>query len=80
MSKQITVRLPDEQVAYLDSEVAAGRAASRAAAVGRALRREQRRHRAEQDLTAVLDAGADPDLDSLQDWAATRVYPDLDGL
>ena len=78
MTRQITVRLPDDQVDFLDTEVADGRATSRAAAIARALRREQRRHRAEQDLRTVLDGGDDPDLVSLQDWAARRSYPDLD--
>lgn len=77
MSKQITVRLPDEQVDFLDADVSAGRAVSRAAAIGHALRREQRRRRAEQDLLAVLEAGDDPDLTALQDWATHRAYPDL---
>ena len=78
MSRQITVRLPDEQVDFLDLEVSDGRAASRAAAIAHALRREQRRRRAEQDLRTELDAGDDPDLVALQDWAAHRSYPDLD--
>lgn len=78
MSTQITVRLPDEQVGFLDAEVAEGRATSRAAAIAHALRREQRRRRAEQDLRTVLDAGDDPDLLGLQEWAVNRTYPDLD--
>lgn len=78
MSKQITVRLPDEQVDFLDTEVADGRAASRAAAIAQALRREQRRRRAEQDLRTMLDAGDDPELVGLQDWSAHRAYPELD--
>ena len=78
MSRQITVRLPDDQVDFLDAEVADGRATSRAAAIARALRREQRRHRAEQDLRTLLDADEDPDLVALQDWAVHRSYPDLD--
>ena len=40
MSTQIAVRLPDEMVAYLDAEVAAGRVPSRAAFVTSALERE----------------------------------------
>ncbi len=78
MSRQITVRLPDVQVDFLDTEVDAGRSTSRAAAISQALRREQRRRRAEQDLRAVLDAGDDSDLIALQDWAANRSYPELD--
>jgi Arc/MetJ-type ribon-helix-helix transcriptional regulator len=78
MSTQITVRLPDDQVDFLDAEVSAGHAPSRAAAIARALRREQRRRRAEQDLETVLAAGKDPELTALQDWAGHRTYPDLD--
>jgi Arc/MetJ-type ribon-helix-helix transcriptional regulator len=70
MTKQITVRLPDDQVDFLDLEVDSGRAASRAAAISRALRREQRRRRAEQDLRVILEAGDDPELAGLHDWAA----------
>lgn len=69
MSIQITVRLPDDQVAFLDEEVSSGNAPSRAAAISRALRREQRRRRAEQDLRVIASAD-DPDLVGLREWAA----------
>jgi Arc/MetJ-type ribon-helix-helix transcriptional regulator len=70
MSKQITVRLPDEQVDFLDQEVSNGNAPSRAAAISRALRREQRRRRAERDLLVMSESGEDPELVGLHDWAA----------
>ena len=70
MSKQITVRLPDDQVEFLDQEVSDGNAPSRAAAISRALRREQRRRRAERDLLVILGSGGDPDLAGLHEWAA----------
>lgn len=70
MSKQITVRLPDDQVDFLDHEVSSGNASSRASAISRALRREQRRRRAERDLLVMADSGDDPDLAGLHDWAA----------
>jgi len=77
MAKQITVRLPDDQVDFLDREVAAGRTASRATGVARALRREQRRSRAERDLATLLAAGEDPDLGDMVGWAAGhQAYPD----
>jgi Arc/MetJ-type ribon-helix-helix transcriptional regulator len=77
MAKQITVRLPDEQVDFLDREVAAGHVSSRAAGVARALRREQRRARAEQDLSTLLAAGEDPDRAGVVDWAADhQAFPD----
>lgn len=41
MSRQITIRLPDEQVDLLDGEVVAGHIDSRAAGIPQALRREQ---------------------------------------
>lgn len=75
---QITVRLPDDQVAYLDSEVAGGRATSRAAGIARALRHEQRRQQYERDLEIVLAAGEDPELAGLRDWVAGRSYPEID--
>lgn len=70
MSTQITVRLPDEQVEFLDAEVRTGNAPSRAAAISRALRREQRRRRAEADLLIMDAPGEDPDLAGLHEWAA----------
>ena len=69
MSKQITVRLPDDQVDFVDQEVSDGNATSRAAAISRALRREQRRRRAERDLLRLLESGDDPELVGLQEWA-----------
>jgi Arc/MetJ-type ribon-helix-helix transcriptional regulator len=70
MSTQITVRLPDDQVEFIDQEVSDGHASSRAAAISRALRREQRRRRAERDLLIMLEFGDDPDLAGLQEWTA----------
>ena len=79
MSVQITVRLPDDQVAFLDAEVSGGRAASRATVIARALRSEQRRRRAEQDLETILATADDADdLAGLADWAARQPYPMLD--
>ncbi len=42
MSTQITVRIPDELVAFADAQVTAGDARSRAAVVAQALMRERR--------------------------------------
>lgn len=56
MSTQIAVRLPDELVAYLDAQVAAG-ASSRAAVVRDALE-DLRRHRvAERDAEILRRTG-----------------------
>lgn len=58
VSTQIAVRLPDELVAYVDAEVAAGRSRSRAALVARLIERDARRRRAEQDLEQLAKRGA----------------------
>lgn len=70
MTIQITVRLPDELVAFVDEEVSRGSATSRADAVAKALVRQRRRHRALRDV-AILKAEAmagtagDSELDDL---------------
>ena len=79
MTVQITVRLPDELVAFVDDEVARGVATSRADAVTKALVRERRRRRALQDV-AILQAeaaggGTDADLDDLARHAAAHPVP-----
>ena len=63
MSTQIAVRLPEEIVAFLDSEVSGGRAKSRAQVVLRALEREQRRQQAARDVEILSDGtGVDNDV------------------
>lgn len=57
MSIQIAVRLPDEQVAYIDSQVAAGRASSRADLITKLLVRERRRQRALDDIETMRTSG-----------------------
>jgi Arc/MetJ-type ribon-helix-helix transcriptional regulator len=71
MTTQIAVRLPDELVAFLDGEVAAGEAPSRAAVVARALERERRRRLAEDDARLLTDAAVG-DLDDLASWSASQ--------
>jgi Arc/MetJ-type ribon-helix-helix transcriptional regulator len=78
MSKQIAVRLPDDMVAFIDDLVAGGAAASRAEVVDRALRRERRRQIAARDAAILAQAGRDPDLDQLADFAARVPLADLD--
>lgn len=73
MSTQIAVRLPDEMVAFLDSAVSQGKAASRAALVSTALEREMRRQAAESDATILRSQGAADDLDPLVDWTVGRL-------
>jgi Arc/MetJ-type ribon-helix-helix transcriptional regulator len=69
VSTQIAVRLPDSMVEFIDRLVAEGRASSRASVVERALAREIRRQIAARDAAILAEAGADPDLDSLADYA-----------
>lgn len=69
-TKQIAVRIPDELVEFLDTEVEADHVGSRADLVTRALRREQRRINAERDA-AVYAASSNYDgLASLAKWSA----------
>ncbi|MDV6271424.1 antitoxin [Rhodococcus globerulus] len=66
---QISIRLPDEMVAYLDGEVTSHRASSRAALVLRALERERRRQIAARDAEILAEVSAEDDLDSLAAYA-----------
>jgi Arc/MetJ-type ribon-helix-helix transcriptional regulator len=64
MSTQITVRLPEDLVAFVDALVADGSVSSRADAVTRALRRERRRELALRDVE-ILRVHGDPDLEAI---------------
>jgi Arc/MetJ-type ribon-helix-helix transcriptional regulator len=77
VSIQIAVRLPDATVRELDELVAAGQAPSRASVIERALAREFRRLLAARDATILAGADADPEMDSLADFAA-RTRLDID--
>lgn len=74
MSTQIALRLPDELVAWIDEQVAAG-GGSRAAVATRALRRYQRQVAAERDAEIYRQmepiAWSEPDGDG-------RSFPVLD--
>ncbi len=78
MSTQITVRLSEDLVAFVDDLVSHGDATSRAAVVSRALERERRRKVAERDAAILARAGTDRDLDSLAQYAAGTAMDDLD--
>jgi Arc/MetJ-type ribon-helix-helix transcriptional regulator len=78
MSKQVAVRLPDDIVEFIDRLVQRGAATSRAAVVVRALERERRREVAARDAAVLAKIGADPDLDSLAEYAARTPWNDLD--
>ncbi|MDE8649982.1 hypothetical protein PXH69_34020 [Rhodococcus qingshengii] len=69
MSTQIAVRLPEDIVAFLDSEVSGGRAKSRAQVVLRALEREQRRQLAVRDVEILSDG---PEVDNDVNIAAAH--------
>lgn len=69
MSRQIAVRLPDELVEFVDATVNGGGARSRAALVTRALERERRRMVAERDAAILAQAGPDPELSGLAEYA-----------
>ena len=83
MTIQITVRLPDEDVAYIDELVQDGEASSRAAVVTAALKRDRRRRAAERDLAIIIATGRDPDpdpddLDALTAHTSRTPLTDLD--
>jgi Arc/MetJ-type ribon-helix-helix transcriptional regulator len=61
MTTQITVRLPEELVAFVDEMIAGGAVTSRAEAVTRALIRERRRQTALADVAILRLRGGDPD-------------------
>jgi Arc/MetJ-type ribon-helix-helix transcriptional regulator len=75
MSTQIAIRLPDEQVAYIDSQVAAGRASSRADLIARLVVRERRRLRALDDIETLKAAGLAGNPDLAEVPAATSRRP-----
>ena len=77
MTIQITVRLPDENVAWLDAEVAAGRFGSRTEGLAKLLTKAQRRQEDEADMLKIL-ANPDPDNESRLEWMRTREYPPID--
>ncbi|MDN5854234.1 MAG: ribbon-helix-helix domain-containing protein [Actinomycetia bacterium] len=71
MSKQITVRLPDDLVDFIDDLVAQEAQPSRASVVARAVERERRRERAIRDA-AILIEKRNADLDDLAAYAANQ--------
>jgi Arc/MetJ-type ribon-helix-helix transcriptional regulator len=76
---QISVRLPEELVAFVDEQVRRGAMTSRAAVLAHAIEREQRRVLAERDI-AILKAGRpeDDDLSGIGEYAASVKLDDLD--
>jgi len=78
MTKQLTIRLPDDLVAFIDRCVAHGEAPSRAAVVSAAIDRERRRAIAERDAAILAGAAGGDDLDDLADYASRTDLTDLD--
>jgi Arc/MetJ-type ribon-helix-helix transcriptional regulator len=79
MSTQIAVRLPDEQVAFLDGEVSQGHAGSRAELVSKALRQMERDCIAARDLEIIIASGGNPysDLEGMLE-GLVATYPAID--
>lgn len=80
MTTQVTVRLPDDLVDFVDRRVRDGKATSRAAVVAAALERERRRALAERDAAILAASGsADEDgFDALARLAAGTPIDQLD--
>lgn len=77
MSTQITVRLEDDVVQFVDKLVAEGREKSRASVVSRALRRERQREAAERDARILAQLPRNDEFDALAEFAAGQPM-DLD--
>ncbi|MFD3705896.1 antitoxin [Nocardia sp. NPDC058658] len=77
MSTQISVRLSDETVNYLDSTVSSGAAPSRAVIIERALERDRLRRQAEADAAILATAAPDADMDELATYAVVTPMDDL---
>ena len=78
MGKQLTVRLPDALVEFIDQQVEHGEATSRAAVVAAALDQQRRREIADRDATILGRAAANrDDLDGLAAFAAQTSLGDL---
>lgn len=71
MSKQIAVRLPNEVVDFIDSEVDQRHVESRASFVLKALERERRRLIAARDAEILAKRTADDDFDALAAHTST---------
>ncbi|MCY7341156.1 MAG: ribbon-helix-helix domain-containing protein [Pseudonocardia sp.] len=72
MTIQITVRLPDELVAFVDAQIERGAVSSRADAVAKALVRERRRQAALADVAILRREATDPDLDALAEYGTSH--------
>lgn len=78
MSKQLTVRLADDLVDFIDQRIQEGKASSRAAVVSAAIDGERRRAIAERDVAILAQAASGDDLDDLAAYASHVGLDDLD--
>lgn len=78
MRKQLTVRLPEELVEFVDGRVASGDSTSRAAVIAAALERERRRLIAERDAAILSGSREAHDFDELAAYAARVPLTELD--
>ncbi len=78
MSKQLTVRLADDLVGFVDERVRRGEASSRAAVITAALDRERRRMIALRDVAILTGAAEKDDFHALAEYAARTASIDLD--
>ena len=77
MSKQLTVRLADDLVDFIDRRIKDGKASSRAAVVAAAIDRERRRAIAERDAAILAGTARGDDLDDLATYASRTDLTDL---
>ncbi|WP_024802171.1 hypothetical protein [Nocardia sp. BMG51109] len=71
---QITIRVPDDVLAFID-----GQSSNRTAYVLEALEHERRRRLAEADILAMANAGADAHAEAEAITTGTRqAFPDID--
>jgi Arc/MetJ-type ribon-helix-helix transcriptional regulator len=77
MSKQLTVRLPEDLVDFIDRCVESGKATSRAAVVAAAVDRERRRAIAEHDVAILTRDQSTADFDELAEYASRTDLADL---
>jgi len=72
MTTQVTVRLDDANMDFIDQLVTERKVRSRADAVNRALNRERRRLAAERDAEIYSRTEPDPDMQAIAEWASAN--------
>ena len=77
MSKQLTVRLPDDLVEFIDQRVEHGDAASRAAVVAVAVERERRREIEARDVAILARSTSRDDFEDLAHFGSQVLLDDL---